>query len=135
MADDELETGEGEEAPPAPPEVVLFFESGWEPKHPEVGQEITVYWHEKNIGGPTPDTYHAKILYKLDETELFHDLVECSKLEPEQEIRREFALPAPPEQSISYSIDVQLDVDHHEVFSEGYNSFHSGFSASEPFGS
>ena len=56
-----------EAANPAPPEVYLIGEAGFTPVFPKVGEAVSYYWSEANAGGQHPDTYHARVIWKVDD--------------------------------------------------------------------
>jgi hypothetical protein len=116
-----------------PPEVVLVGTAGFDPAFPVVGQPIEYTWSEENIGGPTPDTYHAKVEFKDPDGNIIDsDLVECSKLETNGQATRSKTLSAPQKATIGYSIELWVDVDHNTNFSEGLNYAYHNVDASDP---
>lgn len=125
--------GAGGQQHAQPPEVVLVGEAGFNPPFPEVGKPIEYYWSERNVGGPTPDTYHARVKFTdPDGNILDEDLVECSKLETNGEASRTKTLSAPQKATIGYSIELWVDVDHNANFSEGLNYAYHNVDASDP---
>ena len=112
---------EANQAPPAPPEVYLIGEAGFTPVFPKVGEPVTYYWSEANVGGRHPDIYHARVVWKVDERIIDDVLVDCSELATNDTAYRTTELSAPSEAGIGYSIELWADVDHHSNFSEGYN--------------
>ena len=126
-------TGAGGAQPQQPPEVVLIGEAGFNPPFPEVGKQIEYYWSERNVGGPTPDTYHARVKFSdPDGNVIDEDLVECAKLETNGEASRTKSLSAPQKATIGYSIELWVDVDHNTNFSEGRNYAYHNVDASDP---
>jgi hypothetical protein len=109
------------QAPPAPPEVYLIGEAGFTPVFPKVGEPVTYYWSEANNGGLHPDTYHARVVWKVDEQIIDDVSVDCSPLDTNGTAYRTTDLSAPSVAGIGYSIELWADVDHHSEFSEGYN--------------
>ena len=108
-------------APPAPPEVYLFGESGFTPVFPKVGEPMTYYWSEANIGGEPPETYHARVIFKVDDQTIDDLLVDCSPLPTNGTANRTTNLSTPTVAGIGYSIELWVDVDHHTTVREGYN--------------
>jgi hypothetical protein len=108
-------------APPAPPEVYLIGEAGFTPVFPKVAEPVTYYWSEANIGGQPPDTYHARVIWKVDEQVIDDVLVDCAALGTNGTAYRTTQLSAPSQAGIGYSIELWVDVDHHTNFREGYN--------------
>ena len=109
------------QAPPAPPEVYLVGEAGFTPVFPKVGEPVTYYWSEANAGGQHPETYHARVIWKVDERVIDDVFVDCSPLPTNATAYRTTDLSAPTEAGIGYSIELWLDVDHHTTVSERYN--------------
>ena len=107
--------------PPDPPDVYLFGEAGFTPVFPKVGEPVTYYWSEANRGGDHPDTYHARVVWKVDEQTIDDISVECTPLATNGTAYRTTQLSAPSAEGIGYSIELWADVDHHSNFSEGYN--------------
>lgn len=107
--------------PPAPPEVYLIGEAGFTPAFPKVGEPVSYYWSEINVGGEHPDTYHARVVWKVDDHIIDDVLTDCSPLVTNDSAYRTHELSAPSESGIGYSIELWVDVDHHSNFSEGYN--------------
>src|SRR5262245_25713491 len=62
----DTETEQTSQQPAAPPDVYLIGEAGFTPVFPKVGGTVTYYWSEANRGGQHPDTYHARVLWKVD---------------------------------------------------------------------
>lgn len=125
--------GQGGQQHPQPPEVVLVGEAGFDPPFPVVGQPIEYYWSERNVGGPTPDMYHARVKFTdPDGNVIDEDLVECSKLETNGEASRTKTLSAPQKATIGYSIELWVDVDHNANFREGLNYAYHNVDASDP---
>ena len=108
-------------APPAPPEVYLYGESGFTPVFPKVGEPMTCYWSEANIGGEPPETYHARVIFKVDDQTIDDLLVDCSPLPTNGTANRTTNLSTPTVAGIGYSIELWVDVDHHTTVREGYN--------------
>lgn len=107
--------------PQAPPQVILTGEAGFDPAFPVVGSPITYYWSEVNLGGPTPDVYHARVVFKNDEQTIDDVGVECSKLETHASAQRTTQLSAPAVAGIGYSIELWVDIDHNaEATTETY---------------
>jgi len=107
--------------PPAPPDVYLIGEAGFTPVFPKVGEPVSYYWSEANRGGVHPDTYHARVIWKVDDKVIDDTLVDCSPLPTNDSAYRTHQLSAPSEAGIGFSIELWADVDHHSNFSEGYN--------------
>ena len=108
-------------APPAPPEVHLVGVSGFTPVFPKVGEPMTCYWAEANIGGEHPETYHARVIWKVDDQTIDDLLVDCTPLPTNGSINRTTDLSTPTTPGIGYSLELWIDVDHHTTVREGYN--------------
>lgn len=109
-------------APPVPPEVYLIGEAGFTPVFPKVGEPMTYYWSEANAGGQHPDTYHARVIWKVDDQTIDDLLVDCTPLATSGTAYRTTNLSAPSAAGIGYSIELWVDVDHHTTtVREGYN--------------
>jgi hypothetical protein len=109
------------QAPAAPPDVYLIPEAGFTPVFPKAGEPVTYYWSEANRGGQHPDTYHARVLWKVDDQTIDDISVDCTPLATNGTAYRTTELSAPSTPGIGYSIELWADVDHHNNFSEGYN--------------
>lgn len=107
--------------PPEPPDVYLIGEAGFTPVFPKVGEAVTYYWSEANRGGQHPDTYHARVVWKVDDRTIDDVSVDCEPLANNTSAYRTTELSAPTESGIGYSIELWVDVDHHSNYSEGYN--------------
>jgi len=114
------DAGAGQQ-PAQPPNVYLVGESGFTPVFPKVGEAVTYYWSEANAGGKHDDTYHARVIWKVDDRTIDDQLVDCEPLGTNESAYRTKELSAPTEAGIGYSIELWVDVDHHSNFSEGYN--------------
>ncbi len=121
MEDGHMDEEQENQAPPAPPDVYLIQESGFTPVFPKVGEPLTYYWSEANRGGQHPDTYHARVVFKVDDQIIDDISVDCAPLATNDSAYRTTELSSPAQEGIGYSIELWADVDHHSNFSEGYN--------------
>src|SRR6476469_9070388 len=85
-------------APPLPPEIYLVGEAGFTPVFPKVGEAVTYYWSEANNGGQHPDTYHARVIWKVDEQVIDDKLVDCTPLAHNSTAYRTTDLSAPSQE-------------------------------------
>ncbi len=118
------DTPEGEQQAP-PPQVIVTGEAGFDPAFPVVGSPITYYWSEVNIGGPTPDTYNARVLFKNDDQVIDDVSVECTKLETNEAANRTTQLSAPTTAGIGYSIELWVDIDHNYEATTANYAYHA----------
>ena len=118
----ELMTDPADHVPAEPPNVYLVGEAGFTPVFPKVGEPVTYYWSEANAGGQHPETYHARVIWKVDEQIIDDKFVDCEPLANNTSAYRTTDLSAPSQAGIGYSIELWVDVDHHTTnVSEGYN--------------
>ena len=116
-----MEEDAANQAPPAPPEVYLIGEAGFTPVFPKVGEAVSYYWSEANAGGQHADTYHARVIWKVDDRIIDDVFVDCPPLATNDSAYRTKELSAPTAAGIGYSIELWVDVDHHSNYREGYN--------------
>jgi hypothetical protein len=90
-----------------------------------VGTPIEYYWSEVNVGGPTPDTYNARVLFKNDDQVIDDKSVECTKLDTNQSANRTTTLSAPSAAGIGYSIELWVDIDHNEQSTTANYAYHA----------
>jgi hypothetical protein len=114
-----------QQEPAPPPQVILIGEAGFSPVFPVVGTAITYYWSEINIGGPTPDTYHARVVFKNDDQVIDDQSVECTKLDTNGSAQRTTQLSAPTVAGIGYSIELWVDIDHNAQSTTENYAYHA----------
>jgi len=107
------------------PEVILNGEAGFTPVFPKVGDAITYYWGESNIGDPHTEGYHARVMWKHGDTVIDDVFVDCTALGHNESAQRTTQLSAPTASGIDYSIELWVDTDHNQNTTTANYAYHA----------